>query len=199
MASGHAMESKIILRLQEAQRDLEKGKTLPKFLLLEDQTLSLVANTSTVALPIGFLRVDDDAPIRYTPSTSARPVFLKKKFYVDAKEANSQDVVQPVAPSVYVVRNTVIDFITLANQTYTLTWNYYKAAEVLTSNIENLWLANASEWLIGDAGMRIARDARDEVAYALFEEMAKKGRAAIFGDLLVEETSGGPLQIGANN
>ena len=35
--SGHDKEAMFINRLQEAQRDLEAGKTLPRFLIQEDQ------------------------------------------------------------------------------------------------------------------------------------------------------------------
>lgn len=198
MASGNAMEAKIILRLQEAQRDLEKGKTLPKFLLEEDATLTLAADAHTVALPSDFLRVDDEVPIHFTQEDSDIPVFLEKKMYVDAVRANIRDEDEAVFPSVYVIRNSVIDFITTADQEYTLTWNYYKKAEVLTTNVENAWLANAPDWLIGEAGGRIAKDARDAEAIALFADMEKRGRAATFGEVLVEETSGGPFQMGAN-
>lgn len=199
MASGNAMESKIILRLQEAQRDLEKGKTLPKFLLIEDATLSLLSGTHSVALPAGFLRLDDDNLPHWFPDGGIEPVFLQQRFYSDAMSANLRNSQPTTFPSIFVLRNTILDFITTANIDYTLTWNYYKAADLLTTNIENLWLQHASDWLIGKAGARFARDARDGDALALFEAMEKEGRAAAFADDLLRETSGGPLQMGANN
>src|SRR5688572_18012393 len=83
-ADGHSLESKIILRLQEAQRELEKGKTLPKFLILEDQTLTLLAGDHTIALPSNFIREDDENRIHYTPPDVNLPYYLSPKRYSDA-------------------------------------------------------------------------------------------------------------------
>lgn len=198
MASGNALEQKIILRLQEAQRDLEKGKTLPRFLIREDQTLALVAGASTVALPSDFLRIDDEALPHYTGEDSDIPVFLRQRSYEPAVAAYSRTVEEALAPKVFVLRKTVLDFIYPADTDYTLYWNYFAKATTLETDIENAWLEFAPEWLIGEAGQRIALDARDTTAYQLFGEMAKKGRAAVFGEELVQETAGGPMQMGAD-
>lgn len=198
MSSGNAMEPKIILRLKEAQRDLEKGKTLPKFLIEEDSPLTLLTGEHSVAKPSDFLRVDDEVQIHYIPDGYEVPIFLRKRFYNDAVAANIREQNDPVAPSIYVLRQSTIDFVTTADTDYTLYWNYYKAAEVLDTDIENAWLEHAPEWLIGEAGLRIASDARDAEAVALFGEMLKRARAAHFANLLDEELSGGPLQMGAN-
>lgn len=203
-AAGNSLESKIALRLQEAQRDLEKGKTLPKFLLQENQTLTLSSAAHTATLPTGFLRESDENRLHFYPTTSTRPIFLTRKYFQDATEArtetleDSPDPVEPVPPSVYVIRRSTVDFITTADTTYTLYWDYYKAADVLSSDIENAWLENAPEWLIGEAGLRIAMDLRDKDAVELFSELAKRGRAACFGEDLAAELASGPLQMGAN-
>jgi len=196
--TGHSLTDTIVLRLQEAQRDLEKGKTLPKFLLQEDQPLSLVAGTHTVALPAGFLRDDDDRPISFFPVGSEFPFFLARRSYKDAVVANLKLENDPTSPSVYVLRNTTIDFIVEADITYALTWNYYKAAEVLTTDIENEWLAHAPEWLIGEAGLRLATDLRDAGGVQNFTAIRAAGRAAIFADQIALEESGGPYRMGAN-
>lgn len=197
--TGTALDSRITLRFQEAQRDLEKGKTLPRFLLQEDQTLLLAAAAHTVAVPAGFLRDDDDNPIHYTPSGTDKPFFLsRRQTYRDAVEANIKEDNDPVGPKVYVIRKSVIDFITAADTSYSLTWNYYKAADILTTDIENAWLANAPEWLIGEAGLRMAKPLRDKDAMQDFTEMRSAGRAAIFGDQIALEESGGPWVMGAD-
>src|SRR5258706_11324356 len=183
-ADGHSLEAKFILRLLEAQRDLEKGKTLPKFLLQEDQPLTLLPNTSTVAIPTGFLRDDDDNHIHFTPVGTSRPVFLERKPYESAVVANMRLQEGKRAPSIYVIRKATIDFIATADKTYNLTWNFYKAGLILTTDIENEWLANASDWLIGEAGHRIAMGVRDKEGTDLFYVFRTKGWAAGFwGDL----------------
>ena len=99
---------------------------------------------------------------------------------------------------VYVIWNNTIDFIVLAEQSYTLVWNYYKAGQLLTADIENEWLLNAPEWLIGEAGERISRNLRDQDALASFQDMKQKARAAVFGDILADEDTLGPLIMGGS-
>lgn len=197
---GHSLEAKIILRLQEAQRDLEKGKTLPRFLLQEDQTLTLAAAAHTVALPTGFLREADDSVIHYTPEGTDLPYFLERKYYRDGVLALLTPDSEAVAPAIYVVRNTVIDFITTADQAYTLTWDYYKKGDPLTSDVENVWLDddNMPEYLIGEAGYRMAKSLRDQVAMQSFDDMRKQARLAMFSEEVAAELASGPVRMGAN-
>jgi hypothetical protein len=195
---GHSLETKIILRLMEAQRDLEHGKTLPRFLLQEDQPLVLLANAHSVAKPIGFLREDDENPIHYFAVNSDMPTFLARRFYKDAALANLRVDSPPSAPSVYVMRKDTVDFVVVADRQYDFVWNYYKADATLETNIENNWLLYGSDWLIGEAGLRIAKPLRDQNAVQAFTDLVRSGRAAVFGDLLADETAGGPLVMGAN-
>jgi len=205
-SSGNSLEPFIILMLQEAQRDLEKGKTLPRFLILEDQTLVLPAGSHSVALPTGFLRDVDDVGIRYFSQPGNRPRFLKRVYYNDGIEASAftteSDPLapdQPKAPKFYAIRNNTIDFIATVTTSWTFTWDYYKADAILSSEIENLWLANAADWLIGEAGIRLARSLRDQTAQASFDTMRTQGRSAVFAELLARELSSGPLVLGGSN
>ncbi len=209
--AGTPLDDMIISCLQEAQRDLEKGKTLPRFLLVQDQTLTLAAGDSTVDLPDSFLRESDETRIRFFSDGSDVPIYLQRKYYIDASQANlhgSADAVttnDPVAPSVYVVRigktYRRLDFITTADVEYTLYWDYYEAATVLATDVENEWLADGAGamWLIGEAGIRVASPLRDTNAVSVFTSLRDKGRAAVFGEDLVSETASGPLIMGANN
>ena len=74
-ATGHALTDYYIRRLRQAQKELEKGKTLPRFLVLENQTLTLASAAHTAALPTGFLRPVDavDAALHYTPTGGTAP------------------------------------------------------------------------------------------------------------------------------
>lgn len=201
-AAGNSQEPKIIERLKEAQKDLEHGKTLPKCLLQEDAPLTLLAGTHSVALPAGFLRLDEDnMPYFYSPD-SLRAVPLRKA--VTYQQAlvwvANYSLETKGAPRLFVLRNTVIDFITTADRQYNIVWNHYKAAAVLDSEITNAWLEDdsASMWLIGEAGYRMAMDARDAEAIGIFDKLRTAGRAACFGEILASEDSGGPLVMGAN-
>jgi len=200
-ADGHSLESKFPGYFVEAQDDLEMGKTLPKFLLREDQTLSLAIGAHTINLPIGFARADDERPISFPVTGSTRPQFLQqKRIYKDAVEAYSNSDFNTTGFKVYVIRNSVIDFIINAMSATTFTWNYYKYGDTFALNTENEWLAHKSAkwWLIGEAGFRIAYDLRDDRAMALFDGMRQRGRAATFADILAREDESGPLVMGAN-
>lgn len=206
--TGHSLTDAIISRLIEAQRDLEHGKTLPRFLLQEDQDLVITAGANAVALPDRFLRIDDDNLPHFTQPGGLTPIFFQKMNYSDAvKRLAFGFGGQPLAFMTmrnppFVIRKSTIDFIVPAQATITLKWNYYKGAMTLESNTENFWLNDengAPEWLIGEAGYRIAQSTRDKDAMTIFDDMRQRARAACFGDLLQEDESGGPFVMGAKN
>lgn len=202
---GHSLTSQYEDALREAQRDLEMGKTLPKFLLLEDQTLTLLVGEKSVALPDDFLRVDDDNSLYYVADDSHLQHYLTPyRYYRDAVIAvqSQQRPDQPAqttdAPSIYTIRGSVIDFVTFADREYELTWNYYRKAEVLGSDVENLWLEHVPELLIGEAGMRIAADARDMSAIKIFEAIAAKARTSMLNKVVLDEEAVGPIIMGGS-
>ena len=198
---GHSLETIIAQRFGEAQDELEMGKTLPKFLLQEDQSLILTLGAHTVNIPTGFARADDERPISYVITGTSRPKFLQqKRIYRDAIDAYSGSDFTTTGFKVYVIRNSVIDFIINAPASTTFTWNYYKYADAFSTGAENAWLAHktAKYWLIGEAGYRIAYDLRDANAKTLFDDMRQKARAATFGDILAREDESGPLVMGAD-
>lgn len=201
--SGTSLDTRIVLALQETQRLLEKGKTLPRFLIKYAQPLVFTAGTHETILPADFARVDDQANPYFIPADSAQPLFLEQKFYQDALVAQLRTTSRPRGPQVYVIKRSgfsgTIDFIVTADQTYNLVWNYYRQDSILISNFENFWLAFASEWMIGETGRRLAMDMRDEDAATLFDDMRKEGRSAVFGEDLIRETEGGPVEMGADN
>ena len=186
----------IALALQEAQRDLEKGKTLPKFLLVEGAALTLLATESTVDLPADFRRLSDEK-LRYTLAGESTPNFIEwRRDYDAALEANFTG--EGGGPKVAVLRSTYIDFINPADVTYNFVWSYYKKGALLTTDIENEWLADdaGSKWLIGEAGYLMAQDKRDKDGMAIFNTMRTQGRAACFGDDLASDDAAGALYLG---
>jgi hypothetical protein len=203
-SSGNPLESRFIARLQEAQRDLEKGKTLPRFLLVEDFQFTLSQGDHTTPYPDDFARFDDDNLPHFTNIDTFLPVYLEfvpnysdavKRLITLQRPGEPQQTV--LAPRIFVPRTETIDFITTADRNYNISMNYYRHDAVLSSNIENSWLIVAPDWLIGEAGERIARDLRDPDALELFQELKQKGRAAIFGDDIAWFESGGPVAMGS--
>lgn len=198
--TGTNRDATILLRLQEAQRDLEKGKTLPEFLLVEDFTDVLASGDHTIPVPTDFLYMKEEERPHYYISTSDQPVFLTRIMsYFDAVTANlnTDTSTTATAPTVYVQRTETFDFITEADAAYTIYFSYYGAADVLGGSVTtNAWLANAPEWLIGEAGLRIAMDTRNKGGVEIFTSMMTKARAAIFTAKITNEEADGPFIMG---
>ena len=190
-----ALADQIVLRMQEEQRDLERGKTLPKFLLLEDQTLTLVNATSSVSLPDDFLRRSENE-LTYIPTGTTIPQTIPWREKDEARKVFADK--SPAGPQVAVLRTATILFYPVASANYTITWDYYAVDDVLTADIENLWLANVPELIWAGAGLRIARDKRDKDAVSYFGDVYKQARITTFGETLVQEAEDGPLTLGAN-
>src|SRR5262245_783718 len=117
---GSPLDDLIVRRLQEAQRDLESGKTLPLFLLQENSSLLLLTGAHRVNLPNDFIREDPDLLLHYFPLNSDVPVFLERRIWMDAMVAQLTFANEPnQAPQVYVIRKSSVDFITDADRDYT--------------------------------------------------------------------------------
>lgn len=185
----------IVSALLEEQRDLEKGETLPEFMLREDQSLNLVAGTNSVALPTDFLRRAKTL-IHYVPIYSTRSKDIPWRDFDEARNAYSR--FDPHGPEVVAIRQSTLWFEPLPDQNYTLTWSYYRKADLLTSDIENLWLANAPELLIGGAGVRIAQDMRNQTAVQLFATMRQRAKDSVFKETVLDEADDVQV-LGGNN
>lgn len=189
------LASRVILRMQEEQRDLERGKTLPSFLIAEDQTLTLLAGTNSIALPDDFLRRVDRSP-RYVSDVSDVSVDIPWRSYEAAYKAYSDS--EASGPKVFVLRSSTILVFPEADRDYTITWDYYAKADTLDVDIENAWLANAPELIIGGAGLRMALDIRNAEAQKLFGAMYQASRTTWFNEDVLNDLDDQPMILGAN-
>lgn len=163
---GTTHDDAIIAALKQAQTAREGGRSLPWFLLQEDQTLAITADTANYALPTGFFREDIDFnPVTVTDSDGDVTI-LEPLAYDEAKALYKEGA--SGTPEVYVVRNTEVWLFPTPDAALTLTWSYYAADTVLDTNVENKWLADAPYVLIADAGLKMAKDLRDQEAAAIF-------------------------------
>lgn len=174
--TGTTQDAAIVLQLQESQRLLEKGKELPRWLIEEDDTLSVTSGTAEIALPAGFLKEVDGETFQYYDDSADEWVLLEKMTLNEAKTRFAQsDAGRPVA---YVLRKTTVAFYPERDDDYALTWSYYKAADELTTGgTENVWLEFNPEVLIGHAGMVFARDLGNDRAEKRFTQMFVEARA----------------------
>lgn len=190
------LEDEIIDALQEAQRTLERGKSLPYFLLQEDQTLAVASGSADVSLPTGFIKEKEDEPLRYTDSDGN--LIKPEKLPLDIGTARflSADAGKPIA---YVLRKAGITFFPERDTDYSLTWSYYKAADVLTTDITNDWLTYAPEVLVFAAGVIVAADmgASGEKTLQKFQALYKTAWDGMFANMIERELENKPLKMGS--
>lgn len=201
-------ESSITAALQQAQRELETGKTLPDWLLTYDEAITVTANNPEITLPNRFLRFHDGYQFYYINSNSAR-VFLPRKQYTEAYtayvasgEEDDSAVIDTAGQygQVLVQKNkTSALIIPTPTVSYTAYLTFYQGALPLTSDIENAWLLNAPDYLIGLAGGIVAGNLRDKDAISVFGAQAQRGKNAFIGDVVETELAGRPLVMGRNN
>jgi hypothetical protein len=202
-------DTTIIAALQAQQRMLERGKTLPSWLLTFDVPFTITANSNAITMPARFLRFHDDFEMYYTNASGAR-VFLPRKQYTEAYQAyvasgdadDSAVIPSPpnTYPSVFVQYNKTTGIVVpTPTVSFTAYATCYVGAAVLDSDAENAWLANAPDYLIGLAGIQVAGALRDKDALAAFSLMAKQGISAYLGDVVEDELAGRPLVMGRNN
>lgn len=200
-------DSSIILALQSAQRILETGRTLPDWMIEYDGLITVTADDPNFALPTGFIRMHDDYDLYYTNSDGAR-VFLPRKNYTEGYQAyvasgaedDEVDVPTSSYPQVWVQRSKTAGlFIPTPAVSFSAYLTYYKAGVLLDSNVENVWLANAPDLLIGLAGIKIAGPLRDKDALATFTTQYKMGQGSFMGEVVENELAGRGLVMGRNN
>jgi len=202
-------DTTIIAALQEAQRVLELGHTLPNWLITYDEAITVTADSASITLPVRFIRFHDDYSLYYTNSDAAR-VFIPRRNYTEAYqayvasgEADASDVSTDTSggyPSVVVARNkTTAILIPTPTVGFTAYLSFYQGALVLDGDIENAWLFNAPDVLIGMAGMRCAGIVRDKGAMEQFSQRANMGGKSLMGDIIEDEIAGRGLIMGRNN
>lgn len=186
----------IVLALQEAQRELEAGTTLPSFLQSVDQTLSTTSGSHTIAKPTGFIRfVEYEGP--YFVSTESGLRYLQIKPYDEAKRYYSEyDAGEPLALS---IRSTSFAVWPEPDDVYSITASWYAAAAVLDSDIENAWLEKYPDLLWSRAGMIMAADLEHTVAFQKFQSTFELWNAKYLRDIAADEEQLIPRQMGVNN
>lgn len=189
------LDDAIVDALQEAQREFEIGSSLPWFLVEEDATVTVTFNSHAVAFPTGFLRLVEEEGPYYTDVTTGlrylevRPYDEMLKYYSDYDSG---------APRAFSVRSTNFAVFPLPDTSYSITLSYYKAAEVLDSDIENAWLANTPDLLLNRAGMLIAEDLEHSAAYQKFERKYTFWRQKYLSEIAWRADQNLPRQMGVN-
>jgi len=216
--AGTTLDDTIISALQEAQRELENGKTLPRSLMVDWAVETVNPPLSYIELPTGFIRESEMPPRYFANNSGSLPVNLKRVSYVEAEEILAGDGrlttdisftdLTPAPPQFYTISpgstsTLIMDFYIPVDQPYDIYFGYFKRGQKLISDIENEWLdedRGAPDWLIGEAGYRIAKSLRDTTAMQSFDDMRKTGRASVLAGIIAAELGEAdePLQMGMN-
>jgi len=190
-------ETEIIDALQTAQRDLEMGKTLPWFLLSEDQTMSGTASVAYVTPPTGWITLDDDAAVKYYDSSGNYVRRLEKGSFDQLEEVwKGSSITTPYA---YALRKSTIHVFPTPTAAFTLKASFYVADTVLSSNVENAWLANAPDLLIAEAGLLMAADLNDEVAGKKFIALQARAASALHAQNIARQMDGRTYRMGGSH
>jgi hypothetical protein len=197
-------EAEVITQLQRSQNDLEKpGRTLPYFLRAVDQTIETVVDQDYVLLPTGFIKEIEDAPLRYSDADGNPSLrYLEKSDDRALREYYTTDPSTAVVtggPAGYTLLPDRIRIFPTADAVYTLYWDFYKQADSLATNIENSWLANNPNILIGHCGYRLAKRKRDAEAAGVFQGLYNDGLRQLIGDNEERDWSNRDYYMGARS
>ena len=195
-------QNEIVNALQQAQRLLELGRTLPNFLIARRQTLTIDAGTGALTLPTGFLRLFEEPEMEGA-------IFLldenDNEYYAlervnrgtTLRRFTDSDPGKPIAYSLEGKSGAVLYVYPERDVEYSASWGYYQSGgELSTNSSTNLWLVNNPEALIGRAGMLIAEDLRNGTAYAKFEKLYTNAWASGFADDIQSDEADAPLSMG---
>jgi hypothetical protein len=182
MAFRTNLDSEIIDALQDAQVELERGPTLPWFLEAEVSSISTVSGEERVKLPSDFIREWDDDPLWYYNASAADVGDVWVPLAKDELEILRETYPGSGAPLGYNLDAKYFRLFPTPDAIYVLKMIYYKHDQVLSTNIENLWLEHYPLLLVGMAGGALTSGTRDKDGITLFAKMEIKNRRIMIID-----------------
>jgi hypothetical protein len=191
--SGSSRDATIVARLKEAQDALEMGRTLPWFLLEEDATLSLTADSATASYPTDFIRIKESEGFHYVDS--GQTVYLEKVDFETGKLSLSSTT-ESGSPTRYARRKSGWYFFPPPSAALTLTYSYYKKAESLSTNIENEWLANVPYLLVGRAGYLFSAMREHKAGMAKFKGLWMQWETRLQSMIIQREEANRQMAMG---
>lgn len=150
------LATKAVSEMQLAQIELEQGPDLPWFLLKIDSTLSNsdVSNYDLLTIPSDFIQEFEHDKLRRYDSSATRPWIGLTKNEIGTIYDKGADSSDPTHYGIF--GGSFVLGPSMPTKSYTFRLHYFGKASLLTSNIENSWLANAPEVLISATGMKMA-------------------------------------------
>lgn len=191
------LDAAIVTQMQLAQTTLERARTKPWFLEFHNTSLATVANTRSIALPTGFIVEKEEDTMLLTDADGVLHEVNKEELSVLKHQFLNTDA---DVPEFYALVGSTIEFYPLPAAAYALDWTYYKADDVLTTNIENAWLREVPLLLLGSAGQMIAAGpVRDNPGAAIFSAWIQLGKDILSTHNTDREVRGRVLQMGGSS
>lgn len=154
---GTFLDSAIVTEMQLQQDTLERGPTLPWFLLSERSDTYTTPGEERIALPVDFLReYEDGCLFFYSASDTDEPWRGLKKDDWDSLKLAYQN--RTGSPEKYAVSDGYFRLFPTPDDLYLLRMIYIrKGSDLTTGNVtDNVWLNNAPDLLIAATAHAIA-------------------------------------------
>ncbi len=167
--------TEIIEELQNAQVFYEKAPRLPWFLLDETHWATLTDGEERIPVPSDFLREYEKGTLWYYNATATEDADIYTNLVKDDLDYLRDTLPGEGAPVAYALTGDYFRIFPTPDDAYVLRMVYYKKGTVLSTNVENDWLLNVPDVLIGYAGRMIAAALHDDRAKAAFTELEALG------------------------
>jgi hypothetical protein len=190
------LDTSIKQQLNYAQVELEKGPTLPWFLLSEVNTTLTTVGGRRIIKPVDFIREYEEGALWYAP-TGEDEIALEKadNDFLMAHYGTTATG----KPEAYSLDGNYFKIYPLPDAQYTIKLLYYKhdvSISSLGDSSTNQWLTHGSDCLIGRAGRVLASGLRDRDAKAEFSDMEQRGRLTMYNENEARKHVNRTYQIG---
>jgi hypothetical protein len=182
-----SVRANVLLEMQLAQDNAKERLGILPWFLFTDYTNAgfvTVANQDYVELPADFLELDDEKSAFYWKDTNITSPDQWREIKRDPFPTMKQRYFEQVAgdPKLFDIIGSRIYMRPIPDAVRELRLLYYKKdASPADAATENLWLKDAANWLIGEAGFAMATmHTRDEAAAVGFEAMRKAASEGLF-------------------
>jgi hypothetical protein len=182
------LEDDILLELRQAQTMLEQGQSLPWWLRI-DSSLSATANVSTITIPTGFIRFDEDVEPWVIDTTTGKRNVVKVMDYDQLLSLSWDEDTSAVATGTITglaIRQSTFIVAPTPTEATTVYAAWYFAdddLESLDDDDSNLWLTYAPLVIVGMAGVAMAKDIKDQDATQTFTQMYDNANTRLVYDI----------------
>lgn len=195
------LDATIVRRLEESQRELETGRTLPSFIINKDDAVNILLGVNQYDLAFEFIREVNDIGKQWPIRSMKGDISHVRKIDYDDAMAFYGDAGEG-CPAVYAIRARVLRFFPIPDADYEYRWSFYQKQVALdgsdVSDEDNAWLRFAPHLLIGMTGKKVAKTLRDQAAITLFAEQEFTWNRSIFGETIAEEEANQTYTMGSD-